>query len=57
VPGGAAALARALAPQRIALRDCASFGLPDHVRIAACSPPDQERLIAAIGAVRVEATA
>lgn len=57
VPGGAAALARALAPQRIALRDCTSFGLPDHVRIAACAPPDQERLFAAIGAARAVTTA
>ena len=39
---------RLLAHHRIAVRDCASFGLPDHVRIAAPPPGDRARLVAAL---------
>jgi histidinol-phosphate/aromatic aminotransferase/cobyric acid decarboxylase-like protein len=47
--GDAAALRAALlARQRILVRDCASFGLPAFVRIAARPERDSERLIAAL---------
>lgn len=41
-------LHRRLAARSIAVRDCASFGLPDHVRIAAPRPEDLEEVVAAI---------
>ncbi|HLQ33151.1 MAG TPA: aminotransferase class I/II-fold pyridoxal phosphate-dependent enzyme, partial [Chloroflexota bacterium] len=34
------------------VRDCSSFGLPDHVRIAVRSPEDNRRLLLALGAIR-----
>ena len=36
----------------ILVRDCASFGLPDHVRLAARPAADRERLLTALGSVR-----
>jgi histidinol-phosphate/aromatic aminotransferase/cobyric acid decarboxylase-like protein len=39
---------RLLANHRIAVRDCASFGLPDHIRLAAPRPADHKRVIAAL---------
>lgn len=39
---------RLLARHRILVRDCASFGLPDHIRVAARIGSDRERLIAAL---------
>jgi histidinol-phosphate/aromatic aminotransferase/cobyric acid decarboxylase-like protein len=45
--------ARLLARQRILVRSGVSFGLPDHVRIAACRPEQQERVLLAL---RSEAT-
>ncbi len=39
---------RLLARHRILVRDCASFGLPSHVRVAARPGPDGERLCAAL---------
>ena len=36
----------------ILVRDCASFGLPHHIRLCARPPADQERLSAALDAVR-----
>ena len=51
VPVGrpAAELRRALlARQRILVRDCASFGMPDHVRLAALPAHDRARLLAAL---------
>jgi histidinol-phosphate/aromatic aminotransferase/cobyric acid decarboxylase-like protein len=49
--GGAAALRqRLLANHRILVRDCASFGLPEHIRVSARPPADNQRLVAAMGA-------
>jgi len=39
---------RLLARHRIVVRDCASFGLPEHIRLAARAAPDRERVIAAL---------
>jgi len=39
---------RLLARHRILVRDCASFGLPDHIRLAARSAGDREQLAAAL---------
>jgi histidinol-phosphate/aromatic aminotransferase/cobyric acid decarboxylase-like protein len=46
--GDGAAFRRALIRQGILVRDCASFGLPSHVRIATRRPEENARLIAAI---------
>lgn len=46
--GQAATFRRALLEQGCLVRDCASLGLPDHIRIAAQRPADNERLIAAM---------
>lgn len=46
--GDGAALRRRLLRYRIQVRDCASFGLPACVRIAARRPADNKRLIAAL---------
>lgn len=47
--GDAAGLrANLLARHRILVRDCASFGLPEHIRVAARPESDSERLIAAL---------
>ncbi len=47
----ARALAAALGRRRIAVRDCASFGLPDHVRVAVGPPEAQDVLFAAIAEI------
>jgi histidinol-phosphate aminotransferase len=47
-------LVHALACRRIAVRWCASFGLPDHVRIAVRPPDEQDRLIRALRDARLE---
>jgi histidinol-phosphate/aromatic aminotransferase/cobyric acid decarboxylase-like protein len=44
----AAALRQELLRHGLQVRDCTSFGLPQHVRIAARRPEENERLIAAI---------
>lgn len=56
VHAGAAvpALATALAERRIAIRSCASFGLPNYVRIAVRIPAEQDELLGALGAIRGE---
>ena len=46
--GDAAALRRRLLPRGILVRDCASFGLPRHIRLAARPLPECERLLEAI---------
>jgi len=47
--GGARALRdRLLARHHLLVRDCTSFGLPDHIRLAARSAGDRERLAAAL---------
>jgi histidinol-phosphate/aromatic aminotransferase/cobyric acid decarboxylase-like protein len=50
IPDAAALRRRLLERHRILVRDCASFGLPDHVRICARPAPDIERLVAALAA-------
>ncbi len=51
----ASRLADALAARRIAIRWCGSFELPEHVRIAVRPPDEQDRLLAALTAVRADA--
>lgn len=46
--GQAAESRRALLEDGIHVRDCSSFGLPEHVRIAARPPQDQSRLLVAL---------
>ena len=49
--GGAAALRhRLLSRHRLLVRDCTSYGLPDHIRLAARSASDRARLAAALRA-------
>jgi histidinol-phosphate/aromatic aminotransferase/cobyric acid decarboxylase-like protein len=45
----AAALRRRLLARRVLVRDCASFGLPAFVRVAARPAPERERLLEAVG--------
>jgi histidinol-phosphate/aromatic aminotransferase/cobyric acid decarboxylase-like protein len=47
---GAPTLKKQLEPHGIVIRDCASFGLPDHVRIAVPDDAGRDRLAAALGA-------
>lgn len=51
---GAGALIAGLAAERIALRPCVSFGLPNHIRVAVRPPDEQDRLLAALGRLRDE---
>ncbi|MDO5626650.1 MAG: aminotransferase class I/II-fold pyridoxal phosphate-dependent enzyme [Pseudomonadota bacterium] len=44
-----------LRAQGIKLRDCASFGLPGHVRLAVAAPAAQDALMAALAAMKVPA--
>lgn len=46
--GSGASFRRALLPHGLVVRDCASFGLPEHVRIACRLPADCRRLIEAV---------
>ena len=41
-----------LAPHGVLVRDCTSFGLPDHARIAVPDPPGLARLVDALEALR-----
>lgn len=41
-------LAAALGERGIRVRDCASFGLPDHIRVAVRTPPANQRLLACL---------
>lgn len=50
--GGAAALRRRLLAHGVVVRDCASFGLPSLVRVAARPAPERERLLAALARER-----
>lgn len=43
-----------LLPRGILVRDCASFGLPEHIRISARTPEDNARLVEALVEVRAE---
>ncbi|MFI5266227.1 MAG: pyridoxal phosphate-dependent aminotransferase [Chloroflexota bacterium] len=49
--GEARELRRKLLAQRCLVRDCTSFGLPDHVRIAVRTPEENRRLLAAFESV------
>jgi histidinol-phosphate/aromatic aminotransferase/cobyric acid decarboxylase-like protein len=46
--GDAASLRRRLLARRVLVRDCASFGLPRFVRVAARPEPDREALLTAL---------
>jgi histidinol-phosphate/aromatic aminotransferase/cobyric acid decarboxylase-like protein len=46
--GDGAAVRLALLRQGILVRDCASFGLPAHIRICTRRPEENARLVAAI---------
>jgi histidinol-phosphate aminotransferase len=46
--GNGTTVAERLLKRGIAVRDCTSFGLPEHVRIGVRSIPDQERLLGAL---------
>ncbi len=48
----AAPLVAALARSRVAVRGCASFGLPEHVRVAVRPPAEQDVLFEALASVR-----
>lgn len=50
-PGTAAAFADALLRHGVLVRDCSSFGLPSHVRIAALPAPARARLATALDVV------
>lgn len=50
--GGAAGLRTKLARRAVVVRDCTSFGLPDHVRISVPDPPSLDRLDRALQALR-----
>ncbi|MDE3193777.1 MAG: aminotransferase class I/II-fold pyridoxal phosphate-dependent enzyme [Chloroflexota bacterium] len=47
----ASALVAELGRRRVALRDCSSFGLPDHVRVAVRPPQEQDVLFAAMSEI------
>jgi histidinol-phosphate aminotransferase len=49
--GNGAAIRRALLDRGILVRDCASFGLPEHIRICTRRPEENARLVAALGEV------
>jgi histidinol-phosphate aminotransferase len=50
--GDGAGFRRALLPHGLVVRDCASFGLPGHVRVACRLPEDCRRLLATVGRLR-----
>jgi len=52
--GDAPGFRRELLKQRILIRDCTSFGLPDYIRIAPRTLPECQRLVAAIKEVKNE---
>jgi histidinol-phosphate aminotransferase len=52
--GNGAATRLALLQRGIAVRDCASFGLPEYVRVAVRTPEENARLVEALVAVRRE---
>jgi histidinol-phosphate aminotransferase len=50
--GDAAQVRTGLLRRKIAVRDCASFGLPEYVRVSVRTPDECERLVAALREVR-----
>lgn len=49
--GDAAAVRGRLLSRGLAVRDCTSFGLPDHIRVGVRTRPECERLVAALAEV------
>ena len=52
--GNASEFRRALLNRRMMVRDCSSFGLPQHIRIAPRTLPECQSLVAAIKEVKDE---
>jgi L-threonine-O-3-phosphate decarboxylase len=52
--GDAAAVRRRLLGEALLVRDCASFGLPGHIRVAVRRPAECRRLVAALSALAAE---
>jgi histidinol-phosphate aminotransferase len=52
--GDAAGTRLALLPRGIAVRDCTSFGLPEHIRVGVRTSEENDRLVDALVAVRDE---
>ena len=52
--GDAAGVRRRLLAQGLLVRDCASFGLPRHIRVAVRRPGECRRLVTALAALRRE---
>jgi L-threonine-O-3-phosphate decarboxylase len=50
--GDGAAFRAALLRHKVMVRDCASFGMPDYVRISTRTPQDNARLLAAIQTIQ-----
>ncbi len=50
--GDARPVAQALLERGIRVRDCTSFGLPGHVRVAVRTPGENEALVRAVQAIR-----
>lgn len=52
--GDGSATRLALLPRGVAVRDCASFGLPEYIRVGVRTPEENDRLVDALVAVRRE---
>lgn len=52
--GSGARVRRRLLGEGLLVRDCASFGLPGHIRVAARLPDECRRLVEAVGRIREE---
>jgi threonine-phosphate decarboxylase len=55
--GDAAGVRRKLLTRGLLVRDCASFGLPAHIRVAVRRPGECRRLVAVLAALRAEGSA
>jgi histidinol-phosphate/aromatic aminotransferase/cobyric acid decarboxylase-like protein len=52
--GDAAACRSALLGRGVVVRDCASFGLPGHIRIAARRPEENDQLLTALASLQAK---